>query len=127
LAKYNDQQPLFASSKSNSSLNFNTPTKPRDFQKTERMLLKHREDISDFNLIVQKFAKGAQSALYELKKVRRTLENTKAAILARDTRRNRAIGGFRTRGIISSRNLQKMKRDKQNLSDLEAIDKRRKE
>jgi hypothetical protein len=58
-----------------------------------------------------------------LKEVRQEIEATKAATLRRDERYNLSRSGIRTRGIVSARNLQKMKRDKEKLTELEAIDK----
>jgi hypothetical protein len=51
------------------------------------------------------------------------MEATKATTLRRDERYNLSRSGIRTQGIVSAQNLQKIKRDKEKLTELEAIDK----
>jgi hypothetical protein len=111
------------SSTSSLSTNFGTPTTIREIQKLEKELLRSGEDMHDYTIAIQKLAKSAQLALYQLKEVRREMEATKATTLRRDERHNLSRSGLRTWGIVSAQNLQKMKRGKEKLTELEAIDK----
>jgi hypothetical protein len=75
--------------------------------------------------MIQKLSKGAQSTLYHLNETHREIEQTQSASAARNARRNMAYSTIKSRGIISSSDVGKMKRNEEKLTDLEAIDKLR--
>ncbi|KAJ5095169.1 hypothetical protein N7532_007460 [Penicillium argentinense] len=117
--------PESPSTNSSNSTNISTPKTIQRFQRLESRLLTLKKDISHYENIVKKLSKGAQSCAYQLEETHREIETSKAATAARNARYGVSRTGFRSRGIISSANVAKMKRDKQKLTDLEAIDKLR--
>lgn len=117
---------LSSSSQSVSSMSsYGTPTTIRKIQKLKSSLLKNGKAINDYTLAIQKLAKAAQLNLYQLKEAHQDIEMTKATSLRQNERYNLTRTSIRSRGIISAQNLQKMKRDKAKLTELEAIDKLR--
>ncbi|KAJ5099955.1 hypothetical protein N7532_006956, partial [Penicillium argentinense] len=111
LVDYNHPEvPESPSTNSSNSTNISTPKTIQRFQRLESMLLTLNKDISHHENIVKKLSKGAQSCAYQLEEAHREIETSKAATAARNAR---------------YANVAKMKRDKQKLTDLEAIDKLR--
>ncbi|KAJ5102873.1 hypothetical protein N7532_003402 [Penicillium argentinense] len=111
LVDYNHPEvPESPSTNSSNSTNISTPKTIQRFQRLESRLLTLNKDISHYENIVKKLSKGAQSCAYQLEEAHREIETSKAATAARHAR---------------YANVAKMKRDKQKLTDLEAIDKLR--
>lgn len=87
--------------------------------------LQNSNDIEASQKLIQKLSKGAQACLYELEELRREKEMTQAATAARHARYGMSRAGIRSRGIISSSHMKRMKKMEQKLTKLEAIDKLR--
>lgn len=101
------------------------PRQLKDFERLENKLLPSNHDLSDYEKIVQKLSKGARACLYESEEARKEIESSKAATSVRHARYNMSRSTFRSKGIVSLSDVSGMKRDKQKLTELEAIDKLR--
>lgn len=125
LVEYRPQIPSLPSSPISNSTNISTPKTISRIKKLETKLLDLNQEFSSQSQMIQKLSKGAQSTLYHLNEIHREIEQTQSASAARNARRNMAYSTIKSRGIISSSDVGKMKRNEEKLTDLEAIDKLR--
>ncbi|KAJ5152498.1 hypothetical protein N7492_009778 [Penicillium capsulatum] len=104
------------SSYSGSSV-YKTPTTAERFRKVENKL-----NSVTFNVkLISELSKGGAAAWYEAQQLRREIEATTAARLARDGRYNASRTGIRINAITSAEKLSKMKRITQKGENLAAL------
>jgi hypothetical protein len=127
-----DYDPYKSSPPPSSCSDLSTPKTVTRFERLENKLLALTEDIEEQTEslnrqrdITKKLGKGARACLYELAEARRERAATTAAMSARHARADLSRSYFRSKGIISSSQVARMKRVKQKLGDLEALDKLR--
>ncbi|KAJ5543815.1 hypothetical protein N7513_003398 [Penicillium frequentans] len=125
LVEYRPQTPSLPSSPISNSTNISTPKTISGIKRLETKLLDLNQEFSSQSQMIQKLSKGAQSTLYHLNEIHREIEQTQSASAARNARRNMAYSTIKSKGIISSLDVGKMKRNEEKLTDLEAIDKLR--
>ena len=125
LVDYNPCHYSPLSSPLSSLTDISTPKTVDRFQRLEDKLLALKDDIERQKEYTKKLGKGARACLYELEEARADKACTDVASLARNARFDTSRSYFRSKGIVSSSQVSKMRRDKQKLGDLEALDKLR--
>ena len=117
--------PSTPSSHSTNSTSFSTPKTIEKIRIVEERFFRMSHDIEASQNLMQKLSKGAQACLYELEELRQEKEMTQAATAARHARYGMSRASIRSKGIISSSHVKRMKKNEERLTELEAIDKLR--